>query len=131
MNIDLTNDPNDDPIDRSMFHEAQRAVEQIRFGVEVANVSGELEKSDLIAYINLRTLEKEDRCIELTVGGYLIVAKKFDSIDSDLKHQNIEAINRYESIDALMLKVSPMYMKKFNNTVAEKLNNLVDCKRGI
>ncbi len=126
MNIDLSNDANDEPKDRSMAHEAERALNQIKFGIETGSVSEELERSDLIAYINLRTLEQEDWCIELTVGGYLIVARQFDSIDSELKHKNINDVNVYETIDALMLKTSPMYIKKFNLSVAEKLNNLVE-----
>ncbi len=125
MNIDLSNDVNDEPKDRSMEHEAERALKQIRFGIMTGSVSEELERNDLIAYINLRTLEEEDWCIELTVGGYLIVARQFDSIDSELKRKNINDVNVYESIDALMLKISPLYIKEFNLSVAEKLNNLV------
>lgn len=125
MNIDLSNEENDEIIDRSMTNEAERAIEQIKFGVDTAYVSQELERSDSVAYLNIRTLEKAEWCIELTVTGYLIVAVKFDSIDSELKNKNIESFNKTESIDALMLQISPMYIKKFNTSVSEKLNGLI------
>ena len=123
----MKNDEDAEHYDRSMSNEAERAITQIKFGILTASVSEELEKSDMTAFINIRTLEMKDYCIELTMSGYQIVAEKFNSIDSDLiKHaNNAEISNCYESIDALMLKISPLYVAKFNNALADKLNNLL------
>lgn len=116
---------NDDEIeiyDRSLSKEAQRVVEEIKFGVEHAAVSDVLENSDSIAYMNIRTLEKEDWCVELTASGYLIVAKAFDVVDDELKEENLKNVNRYETCEALMHQISAMFVKKFNTSVAERLN---------
>ena len=125
MNIDLSKEEDDEKFDRSMANEAQRAIDQIKFGVDDAYVSQKLEGTEAVAYLNIRTLEKAEWCIQLSVAGYLIVAVKFDSIDSELRNKNIKFFNKTESIDALMLQISPMYIDKFNSSLAEKLTGLI------
>ena len=111
--------------DRSLLKEAQRVCQEIAFGVQSANVSDQLDKSDALAYINLRTLEQEDWCVELTASGYLVVAKKFDTIDDVVKQENLDNLTTYETVEALMNHLSPLFVKKYNDSVAEKLKNLV------
>lgn len=115
-------DPDEEHYDRSLSNEAQRVVKEISFGVSEASVSNVLENNDSIAYINIKTLENECWCIELTACGYLIVSKEFDKIDWEFNEENLNNFDRkFESIEALMFKISPEFLKKFNQSVAEKL----------
>jgi hypothetical protein len=110
--------------DRSLSKEAQRVVQEIKFGVDFVEVSTQLENNETIAFLNIRTLEKEYWCVELTASGYLAVSNKFDFIDQDLKEKNLEQMNKYETIEALMNSISPLFIEKFNCSVAERLEKL-------
>lgn len=113
-------DKNDEIIkDRSLTNEAYRVVDEIKFGVIESFVSTKLLNNSSIAFINIRTLEKEDWCIELTSSGYTIVSSCFDSI------ANNESAETFETVEALMNRISPQYVKIFNEKVAEKLNKLI------
>ena len=79
----------EDQYDQSMVKEGERVVAEITFGVEYVSLSKELENSDSISHINIRTLEKEDYCVELSSSGYVIVGKQFDTIDANLKAKNL------------------------------------------
>jgi hypothetical protein len=119
---DNTNDDDDnDEIikDRSLTNEAYRVVNEIKFGVNESFVSTKLLNNSSIAFINIRTLEKEDWCIELTSSGYTVVSNCFDSI------ANNESSETFETVEALMNRISPQYVKIFNEKVAEKLNKLI------
>lgn len=119
---DNTNDDDDnDEIikDRSLTNEAYRVVDEIKFGVNESFVSTKLLNNSSIAFINIRTLEKEDWCIELTSSGYTVVSNCFDSI------ANNESSETFETVEALMNRISPQYVKIFNEKVAEKLNKLI------
>lgn len=109
----------DETFDRSLLKEAQRIVEEIKFGVARAELSSVLESNDSIAYINIRTLENDDYCVELSSSGYMIVGREFDRVDDD------ESVDkRFETCEALMHQISPAFVKKFNISVAERLNSI-------
>lgn len=115
----------DEIFDRSLLKEAQRVVEELKFGVDTAVVSTELEGNESLAYMNIRTLEKEDYCVELTASGYMIVSRKFDTVDEEIRDENVRnAKNRFETCEALMHQISPAFVKKFNTSVAERLNSI-------
>ena len=105
--------------DRSLANEAHRVVDEIQFGVEQAYVSSKLVSNESIAFINIKTLEKEEWCIQLTASGYSIVAKTFDSVTQS------DCDETYETVEALMIRISPKYMKLFNESVAAKLIQLI------
>ena len=108
--------------DRSLSKEALRVVEDIRFGVEAVNVSNVLENNDSFAYINLKTLENNTYCIEITASGYRIVSNQFDMIKPNFKNEYEHT--KFESYEPLMHKISPMFVEKFNNLVADRLNSI-------
>ena len=115
----------DEIFDRSLLKEAQRVVEELKFGVDTAAVSTELEGNESLAYMNIRTLEKEDYCVELTASGYMIVSRKFDTVDEEIREENVRNVkNRFETCEALMHQISPAFVKKFNTSVAERLNSI-------
>ncbi len=122
MNI-LTNlngsESEDETRDRSLTNEAQRVVNEIQFGIEKAYVSEKLVSNHSIAFINIRTLEKEEWCIQLTANGYSIVGNTFDSVTMS------ESAETYETVEALMNRISPKYMKLFNESVAAKLRQFI------
>lgn len=128
MNIDK-DDEDAEHYDRSMANEVRRAINQIEFGVLKASVSLTLESSDQVAYLNVRTLEQVDYCVELTMRGYMVVGECFDSVDEELMKRNLDAVRVYETVDSLMLEISPMYGSKFNNSLADKLNLLANMQR--
>lgn len=111
-------DSEDETKDRSLHNEAHRVVKEIKFGVLEAHVSEKLVHTDSIAFINIKTFEKQEWCIELTASGYAIVSQKFDTI------KNSEHDEVYETVEALMNRISPEYLKIFNEKVSEKLNQL-------
>lgn len=117
-------DDADEIFDRSLLKEAQRIVEEIKFGVDASSVSSVLESNESIAYMNIRTLEKEEFCVELTASGYMIVARAFDTIDENVRDENLRLVNRFETCEALMHQISPAFVKKFNTSVAERLNSI-------
>ncbi|CAF0762427.1 unnamed protein product [Brachionus calyciflorus] len=122
MFLNCNTDENDDKCERSFVKEAERSVKEIEFGVKYAQVSNILEKNDLIAFINIRSLEDQMCCVELNLGGYLIVSREFDTIDKNLREENIlKRKNHYETIESLMFNFSPMFAKIFNELVCEKL----------
>lgn len=114
----------DEHYDRSLAHEAQRVVEEIKFGVDQAEVSKVLENSESLAYINLKTKEQESFCVELSINGYMIVSRKYDTVDNELKDKNLRNINKFETVEALMHQISPLFVKKFNDSVVEKLKQI-------
>ena len=114
----------EDQYDRSLSKEAENAIKQIKYGVEYAGISNKLENSDLMAYINLRTFEKETWCIELSITGYMVVSKEFDRIDLALKEQNTNIFFKFETIESLLHQISPLFVKKFNDLIIERLQEL-------
>jgi hypothetical protein len=127
--MDLRTDNNeinsdDEHYDRSLAHEAQRVVDEIKFGVDEAEVSKVLENSDSLAFINLKTKEHETFCVELSINGYMIVSRKYDTIDNELRDKNLKHFLKYETVEALMHQTSPLFVKIFNETVVEKLKQI-------
>lgn len=119
LNTDYASDSEEENKDRSLVNEARRVVNEIRFGVSEVDVSQRLANDDSIAFINIKTLENEEWCIELTASGYAIVSNRFDSIDDANDNEC------FETVEALMNRISPKYMKIFNESVAERLKQLV------
>jgi len=114
----------EDQYDRSLSKEAEKAIEQIEYGVTRAEISDKLPKSDSIAYINIHTLEDEKWCVELSITGYLVVSNRFDCIDDDVKNENTKNFFKFETIETLLHQISPLFVKTFNDSVIERLNKL-------
>lgn len=117
-----------DDFDRSISREALKAIKQISFAVIKAEVSDKLPNNDDTSYINIRTLENEVYCIELTNSSYTVVSHEFDVINPDVvaKSKCLDTFMCFETIDALMNSISPMYTKRFNEELARKLDLIED-----
>lgn len=102
--------------------EAEKYCKEIYFGVNYAQVSERLEKNSSVCYFNITTLENENWCIELNNQGFLIVSNIFDSKDDIIRLNNISNQKKqFETIESLMFTISPLYSKRFNEMVSEKL----------
>lgn len=117
-----------DDFDRSISREALKAIKQITFGVIKAEVSEKLPNNDDTSYINIRTLENEDFCIELTNSSYTVVSHEFDTINPEVVKDSkcLDTFMCFETVDSLMNRISPLYTKRFNEELARKLNLIED-----
>ncbi|RNA36546.1 GSK3-beta interaction [Brachionus plicatilis] len=110
---------------QSMANEAEQFATEISYGVKYVKVSDKLEKSNTVAHINITTLENENWCIELNTQGFLIVSNELDTIDNSTKLNNIlNKTNLFETIESLMFNISPLFCKKFNQMVSDKLSKI-------
>lgn len=66
------------------------------------------------AYINIKTKENKEFCIELTQRGYRLVGRHFDE-------KNQPCVNYYESLQALLTNESKSYVDSFAQSLQEKL----------
>lgn len=124
LNIKIKMSDSDSDIEhyvKSISEEAKKACKQIKFATKQAFLSTSLPITNDIAYFNIETLESNKYCIELTASSYTIVANIFDTIDENFTQSNL---NRYETIDALINSISPLYTQSFNESLANKLKNL-------
>jgi hypothetical protein len=72
---------------------------------------------------SIKTLENVDWCVQLTSEGYSIVSNEFDKINLDSVEKTMH-LHNFETCEALMGKISPLYVEKFNDLVAQKLKQL-------
>ncbi|XP_071943608.1 GSK3-beta interaction protein-like [Antedon mediterranea] len=101
-----------------MAVEAEAALQDIRFAVDSVAVSTTLPSRQDIVYMNIKTKEAEELCIELSVSGYRIVATQYDSINKAPLSQY------YETIYALLDNRSPGYRLSFGEALVGKLKDL-------
>ncbi|XP_038072380.1 GSK3-beta interaction protein-like [Patiria miniata] len=98
--------------------EAKSAVNEVKFAVKHVEISEKLSNTDEQAYLNVKTKEGDEFCVELTVQGFRIVGTSFDRIDDS------DESTYYETIYALLDKHSPQYRLTFGETLADKLQLL-------
>ncbi|XP_053207615.1 GSK3B-interacting protein-like [Panonychus citri] len=116
--------------------EAQFIVKEFESVVNYISVSTKLDQSDHLIYFNCETKEGDKYCIELTAAGFRIVSNLFDTIDEDKKivheEENDEGQEKilnsvfYETMNALLDKMSPLYRIAFSNQLIEKLNSHIN-----
>eukprot|EP00118_Oscarella_pearsei_P026711 m.310326 g.310326 ORF g.310326 m.310326 type:complete len:138 (+) comp50903_c0_seq1:22-435(+) len=96
--------------------EAKEVLKEIGFAVERVEISEQLPSEDTVTFLNLLTREKESYCIELSTKGYRVVGKAFD-----ISEIPPEASQYFETVYALLNRISPMYRDSFGTTLASKL----------
>ncbi|XP_006818374.1 GSK3B-interacting protein-like [Saccoglossus kowalevskii] len=101
-----------------MTIEAESAVQEVAFAVKSVSISEFLPKGDELVYLNIQTKEDDVYCVELSVLGFGVVGRRFDTIDDSLP------TTYYETIYALLDKLSPGYRLTFGETLAGKLQML-------
>ncbi|XP_071113707.1 GSK3B-interacting protein-like [Haliotis cracherodii] len=98
--------------------EAQEAVREVAFAVKSVEMSKSLPVTAELVYLNLRTKEDVLYCVELSISGFRIVGKSFDTVMED------EPSRYYETIYQLLDTVSPEYRNTFGDTLAMRLKEL-------
>ncbi|XP_033101862.1 GSK3-beta interaction protein-like [Anneissia japonica] len=101
-----------------MAVEAEAALQDIRFAVDSVAVSTKLPSRQDIVYMNIKTKEAEQLCVELSVSGYRIVGDHYDCISKTPLTQY------YETIYALLDNRSPGYRLSFGEALVGKLQDL-------
>lgn len=95
--------------------EAQSVINDIKNHVKIVTISETLQSTNKCVFFNLKTLENESLCIELSANGFRIVGNLFD-------HNDINKSDYYETPYSLLNKISPMFTASFRDELLEKLS---------
>ncbi|CAH0546833.1 unnamed protein product [Brassicogethes aeneus] len=97
--------------------EAQHVINDIKQHVSSISISTEKPSSNQQIYLNIKTLENKDFCVELSSLGFKIVGECFDN-------DNIETTQYYETPYSLLLSISDEYKHSFGNELIDKLSDI-------
>ncbi|SPP75884.1 protein GSKIP homolog [Drosophila guanche] len=89
----------------SAYSEASRMAAAFNEFADHLIVAEFLPHNDRVAYLNLRTLEQEIYCVELSYAGFRIVGYDFDRIEDEVR--NCDWV--YVSAHRLLATISPLY----------------------
>lgn len=98
--------------------EAEAVIHDVKVGVREIAVSEALRSDDARIFLNVRTLEGDALCVELTTNGFRVVGRAYDVND-------IDDGPCYETPYALLERCSPMFRKAFSESLSEKLGELL------
>ena len=137
ININCSDDCDSDE-ECNWTKEGEFIVKEFESVVNYIGISTKLEQSERLIYFNCETKEGDKYCIELTSAGFRIVSNSFDTIDQDKQYGMIqkdedkeddeddESGQRipifYETMNALLDKMSPLYRIAFSDQLIIKLN---------
>lgn len=97
--------------------EAEAVINDIKDHVKSIEVSQINQNCDTSVYLNLKTLEDQSFCIQLSAQGFKIVGNSADET-------NIDTDKYYETPYALLNEVSPKFQESFRNALLNKLTAL-------
>lgn len=113
--------------------EAESIVKEFKSCLNQIMVSTKLPTTDSRIYFNLETKEGDKYCVELTASGFRICSDSFDvadecdvelkNIDDQSDEQNYDKNVFYETMNALLDKLSPLYRISFSNQLIDRLND--------
>ncbi|XP_034381234.1 GSK3-beta interaction protein [Cyclopterus lumpus] len=103
---------------KDMGLEAEAVVKDVLFAVAEMYVSQSLNSASDVAYINMKTREGNQYCVELTEAGLRVVGYAFNQVDEDLNTQY------YETVYSLLDSLSPGYREAFGNALLQRLERL-------
>lgn len=96
--------------------EAGAVINDIQCGVREVSISEHLDGSSHRIYVNVTTLENDQWCIELTMRGFRVVGRSYDST-------NEPEDTYYETPYSLLGSKSPLFQQAFANALLKKLND--------
>lgn len=111
--------------------EAQSIVKEFKPCVNFIEVSSGLPSTNSRIFLNLEIKEGKKFCIELSASGFRICSDKFDETDEDAGESgSIEGcdIQFYETMNALLDKVSPQYRNCFTEQLIKRLSEQIEEK---
>ncbi|XP_015783505.1 GSK3-beta interaction protein [Tetranychus urticae] len=114
----------DDEEEGDWTKEASFIVNEFKLVVNDIHVSQKLKQSENRIYFNCETKEGNRYCIEFTAAGFKIVSNSYDTINEEEKDKQEEQESSifYETMNALLDKVSPLYRNAFSDQLINKLN---------
>lgn len=99
--------------------EAKSVISDIKDHVTDVHVSEALRNNEQKIYLNLKTLENNKYCIELSACGFRIVGKDFNT-------KNLDEDTYFETPYSLLSSISPGFHNSFGNALSFKLRALQD-----
>ncbi|XP_078000439.1 GSK3-beta interaction protein-like [Glandiceps talaboti] len=106
-----------------MSVEAKAAMQEVSFAVKSVEISELLPHTDELVHLNLKTKEEQTYCVELSVKGFRIVGNQFDCVGNSADN------SYFETIYALLDKLSPGYRLSFGEALINKLSMLQDTNK--
>jgi hypothetical protein len=101
--------------------EAIAAVHELQFAVKDIYVSEMLPRTSELIFLNVTTLEGQAYCVELTMKGWRVTSLRHDCMNGDIHHLDLH-VQYFETIYALMDRISPDYRRRFTDALTSKLN---------
>lgn len=103
--------------DENWQTEADAVVRDVKDHLQFIGVSDVLKSSNNYIYLNVRTKEMKDFCVQLSGSGFRIVGNAYDRND-------IDTDDWFETPYNLLNSVSPLFTVSFGETLTKKLNDL-------
>ncbi|XP_014089301.1 GSK3-beta interaction protein [Bactrocera oleae] len=112
---------NDDEEVINWEEEAAAIIKDVNPHVALIEISREIPSNVSKVYLNVRTIEGRDYCVQVSSIGFRVVANEFNSIDDGKEETNEEEEVVYETPYALLDKISPSYVESFGNQLCKQL----------
>ncbi|KAK7903895.1 hypothetical protein WMY93_016502 [Mugilogobius chulae] len=103
---------------KDMRLEAEAIINDVLFAVSEMHVSHSLNSALDVAYINVKTRERNQYCLELTEAGLRVVGYAFDQVNEDM------STHYHETVYSLLDSLSPGYREAFGNALLMRLESL-------
>lgn len=101
--------------------EAAAIIKDVNPHVAIIEISQQIPSNVSKVYLNVRTIEGQDYCVQVSSIGFRVVANAFNSIDDGKEEINEEEDVVYETPYALLDKISPSYVESFGNQLCKQL----------
>lgn len=101
--------------------EAAAIIRDVNPHVALIEISRQLPCNETKVYLNVRTIEGQEHCVQVSSIGFRVVANKFDAIDAEKNEANEDEEEVYETPYALLDKISPSYVESFGNQLCKQL----------
>ncbi|XP_011196753.1 GSK3-beta interaction protein [Zeugodacus cucurbitae] len=101
--------------------EAAAIIKDVNPHVALIEISRQLPSNESKVYLNVRTIEGQDYCVQVSSIGFRVVGNAFNSIDDGKEEINEEEDVVYETPYALLDKISPSYVESFGNQLCKQL----------
>ncbi|CAF1594117.1 unnamed protein product [Didymodactylos carnosus] len=104
-------------VNTNFIEEAKLAIGDIGSCVQSSSLSTKLNdyNQSSIVYLNIRSTDNKEYCLELSKHGYRVVGKNFDD-------NKCPSPTYYESLQALFTQKNQSYIQSFADNLRAKLN---------
>uniref|UniRef100_A0A0K8UWF0 GSK3-beta interaction protein n=1 Tax=Bactrocera latifrons TaxID=174628 RepID=A0A0K8UWF0_BACLA len=101
--------------------EAAAIIKDVNPHVALIEISQQIPSNVNKVYLNVRTIEGQEYCVQVSSIGFRVVGSAFNSIDPGKEEINEEEDVFYETPYALLDKISPSYVESFGNQLCKQL----------